>query len=55
MSFTVRQRGKTYELLTEHQDGTNAIRCLVCGYVSYYPNDEKQLYCAHCDEYHERC
>lgn len=40
---------KTYEIL---RDG-KAIKCLICGKISYNPNDVFWRYCAYCHTFHE--
>lgn len=42
---------KTYEILDVA--GKAAIRCLVCGKVSYNPNDVRYLYCGYCHTFHK--
>lgn len=32
---------------------TRAIQCLVCGRVSYNPNDIRDKYCGFCHRFHE--
>lgn len=41
--------GSSYLIL---YDGL-AILCLVCGLISYNPNDVKEKYCGHCHIFHE--
>lgn len=40
---------KTYEIL---RDG-KAIQCLVCGKISYHPDDVRNLYCGYCHTFHK--
>lgn len=42
---------QTYKLVSknEHLQG---IRCLVCGMISFNPNDVVHQYCGHCQKYH---
>ena len=39
---------KTYIILFDGQ----AIKCLICGLISYNPNDVKYKYCGYCYFYH---
>ena len=39
----------TYHIV---HDGT-AIRCLICGMVSYNNNDVREKYCGNCHQFHD--
>lgn len=34
-------------------DDKKAIKCLICNYISYHPDDVKQKYCSMCKRFHE--
>jgi hypothetical protein len=46
---------KTYELAYPLRQslGSLAIRCLICGMISYHPEDVRHRYCANCHRFHE--
>ncbi len=41
----------TYEILQFDGRG-DAIKCLICGMVSYNPNDVEHRYCGNCHRFH---
>lgn len=47
----------TYELIEDGRGQStgecDAIKCLVCGMVSYNPHDVEQKYCGSCHQFHE--
>jgi ribosomal protein L37E len=44
------EEGDTFIIYKEK--GKKKIKCTVCGYVSYNPNDVREKYCGHCHCHH---
>ena len=44
-----KRSGPTYEFVK----GGRAIRCLICGLVSYHPEDVRCLFCGKCNYFHK--
>lgn len=42
----------TFELINKNNQ--NAIKCLICGRISYNSNDIKYEFCGNCHEYHSK-
>ncbi len=48
MFKTVTEEGSTYKIFFNYL----AIKCLICGFVSYNPNDIEHRYCGNCHFFH---
>ena len=51
--FTMIHRGDTYDLV-ENRASEPAIRCRLCGHISYDPADQRVLHCPNCHMYHRK-